>query len=276
VSATINKKIASRFNDEAGDSLDSACDVLVAASAYGADLVHRHGHAYLLPIVAAAGAKGIEIRRELMEGIPAHADLLLLHRQIVAHDLYAVYSTPVELWRADGTFAQVEMTQAMQQAAALQARFLKVSLGFFTEDCEDRALAILAAFVADAPVPVILENDQTPQGGRLPAIERFLKRCETSGIAVGMTFDIGNWRWQQGDAAQAALALGRFVRYVHCKGVREVGGKLNAVPLSGEDPHWRMLFRYFSANVPRAIEFPLVGDDLAAVTRRYVDLLKNC
>jgi hypothetical protein len=34
---------------------------------------------------------------------------------------------------------------------------------------------------------------------------------------------------------------------------------------------WQALFRHFPANVPRAIEFPLAGDDLIAVTRRNVD-----
>ena len=243
--------------------------VVVAASAYGADLVRRHGHAYLLPIVAASGAAGIEIRRELFAG---EQDLILLREQIAAHDLFAVYSAPVELWRADGTLATDVLTQAMEEAAMVQARCLKVSLGYFSADCD---MAALAGFVDQAPLPVLLENDQTPQGGQLAVIQAFLLACREHGVRLGMTFDIGNWRWQQVDPEQAAAALGSYVQYVHCKGVIDDAGKLKAVPLSAADPKWQALFRHFPPEVQRAIEFPLVGDDLIAVTRQYVNLLDS-
>ena len=47
----------------------------------------------------------------------------------------------------------------------------------------------------------------------------------------------------------------------------------DAVPKA--DPVWRALFARFPPNVPRAIEFPLVGDDLEAVTRQYVAMLAS-
>jgi sugar phosphate isomerase/epimerase len=243
--------------------------VVVAASAYGAELVHRHGHAYLLPIVAAAGAAGIEIRRELFVG---EQDLNLLREQIAAHELFAVYSAPVELWEPDGMLAQAALAQAMEEAALVQARALKVSLGHFSAACD---LAALAQFVDRAPLPLLLENDQTPQGGKADPIQAFLQACGEHGVRIGMTFDIGNWRWQQGDPEQAAAALGSYVQYVHCKGVVDDAGKLKAVPLSASDAPWQALFRHFAPGVQRAIEFPLVGDDLIAVTRHYVNLLDS-
>lgn len=256
-------------------SAHPARQVLVAASAFGADVVREHGHAWLLPTLTAAGADGIEVRRELMDGIPLLADLAVLCKRIATHDLFCVYSAPVELWRADGKFALWEMQQVMAQAVALEARFLKVSLGFYSAECSDSELALLASFIDDAPVEVLLENDQTPQGGRLAPIAHFLNRCEAAGIAFGMTFDIGNWRWQQGDADDSAAVLGRFVRYVHCKDVHDTGKKLNAVPLAANDPRWRKLFAQFDPAVPRAIEFPLIGDDLVAVTRGHIEVLKQ-
>jgi len=62
--------------------------VLVAASAYGADLVRRLGHAHLVPIVAAAGAAGLEIRSELFVG---EQDLDALRELLKKHGLFSVY-----------------------------------------------------------------------------------------------------------------------------------------------------------------------------------------
>ena len=38
---------------------------------------------------------------------------------------------------------------------------------------------------------------------------------------------------------------------------------------------WRDLLRQLPDNAPRGIEFPLEGEDLLAVTRRYVSLLRT-
>ena len=91
----------------------------------------------------------------------------------------------------------------------------------------------------------------------------------------GMTFDMGNWRWNGVDPELAARTLAPHVRYVHCKGVREDKGKLKAVPLQAQDSDWQQLMAHFPKGILRAIEFPLVGSDLEEVTRRHVALLAS-
>jgi 2-dehydro-3-deoxygluconokinase len=243
--------------------------VLVAASAYGADLVRRLGHAELVPIVAAAGAAGLEIRRELFAG---PQDLDALRELILKHKLFSVYSVPLELFEVDGKFARADLEQAVFEARQVQARYLKVSLGHFSAASD---LQAALGWIRQAPVEVLLENDQTAQGGRLEPIISFLALCSGNGVTVGMTFDMGNWRWNQVDPDAAARALAPHVRYVHCKGVRDDGGKLKAVPLEAQDVEWPKLMAYFPKGIQRAIEFPLVGNDLEEVTRRYVALLAS-
>lgn len=102
--------------------------VLVATSAYGADLVRRLGHAHLVPIVAAAGAAGLEIRSELFVG---EQDLDALLELLNKHRLFSVYSAPIELFGTDGKLAGAALEQALAQAHQLQSRYLKVSLGHF-------------------------------------------------------------------------------------------------------------------------------------------------
>lgn len=245
--------------------------VLVAASAYGADLVRRVGHDGLVRTVAAAGAAGLEIRRELFDG-PGPQDLPALGALIAQYKLFSVYSAPFELFGADGRFDQPHIALAMGEAQEVGARYLKVSLGHFSAASD---LQALLRYLSQAPLEVLLENDQTPQGGKLEPIVSFLSLCTGNGYTFGMTFDMGNWRWQGIDPELAAHTLAPHVRYVHCKGVRDDQGKLKAVPLEAQDASWQALLKHFPKGIQRAIEFPLVGSDLEEVTRRYVTLLAS-
>lgn len=243
--------------------------VLVAASAYGADFVRQVGHAHLIPIVAAAGAAGLEIRRELFAELP---DFDELHDLLLKHKLFSVYSAPIELFRKDGSLARDELDQVMGEAQQLQSRFVKVSLGHFSPSSN---MLDWSRFVAKAPVPLLLENDQTAHGGKLESIANFLAVCSGTGVPVGMTFDMGNWRWSGVDAEVAARTLAGHVQYVHCKGVWNDKGKLKAIPLDEDDAVWRRLFSHFPRGVQRAIEFPIIGKDLEAMTRDYVAMLAS-
>jgi 2-dehydro-3-deoxygluconokinase len=243
--------------------------VLVATSAYSAGMVRQLGQTHFIDMIAGAGAAGIEIRRELFTSdLP---DLVRMGERIAARGLVSVYSAPIELWQEDGALAHDVLHEAMLEADRLGARYLKVSLGHYASDAHLRALA---TYLEMAPVPLLVENDQTRHGGQIDSMRRFLADSAGVGIPVGMTFDIGNWHWAGADPFAAAELLAPYVRYVHCKAVSKEGGRLIAVPVSEADPDWRRLFSYFAPGVQRAIEFPLAGTDLEAVTRRYIDLLE--
>ena len=98
---------------------------------------------------------------------------------------------------------------------------------------------------------------------------------EQHNLPIKMTFDIGNWQWQDQSAASAAQLLGRYVGYVHCKAVaRRADGKLVAVPPSASDLHlWCRLLRHMDHGVMRAVEYPLQGDDLVQLTSEHVATL---
>jgi sugar phosphate isomerase/epimerase len=104
---------------------------------------------------------------------------------------------------------------------------------------------------------------------------RFLAAAAAAGIPLGMTFDIGNWHWSGADPAAAAVLLAPYVRYVHCKAVSNKAGTLAGIPLSDTEPGWRAMFSCFPQGVQRAIEFPIIGNDLVAVTRQYVGMLAS-
>ncbi|MDR0207533.1 MAG: AP endonuclease [Pseudomonas putida] len=238
--------------------------VSISLSSFGADTVRRQGQIAYLPLLAAAGARRVEWREELFEAWPDAAELA---NASTAFGLESLFSTPLELWREDGSL-EPEVAARLQLVGQVGAVALKVSLGHYHDHCDLEALRPLLGQGS----ALFVENDQTVQGGRLQPLLNFFQRAANQGLAPGMTFDIGNWYWQDESPLQAARALGPWVRYVHCKAVeRRKDGRLAAVPPQASDlAHWRELMRCFVPNVPRAIEYPLVSDDLLAFTREQV------
>ena len=242
--------------------------VSVSLSSFGADAVRQQGQAAFIDLVAAAGAVRIELSEELF----THESLSALATAVAARQLQCLYSSPIELWLAESQAPNPQLNATLQRAALAGAQWLKVSLGHFNENCDVDALSQL---LDQHPVRLLVENDQTAHGGHIDGFIGFFSRVHELKIPVGMTFDVGNWRWQNQSALIAAQQLGRYVEYVHFKAVtRHASGKLIATPPQpGDLPVWRQLLGYMKPGLPRAIEYPLQGADLLDVTRHQVHLL---
>ena len=99
--------------------------------------------------------------------------------------------------------------------------------------------------------------------------------CRVHQMPVTLTFDMGNWLWVGDSPEEAARHLAPAVSYIHVKAAEPHHEKYRAVPPDQADARWLALLDNLPADAPRGIEFPLVGDDLTAVTRHYVDLLRE-
>ncbi|EJM01034.1 xylose isomerase-like enzyme [Pseudomonas sp. GM102] len=242
--------------------------VSISLSSYGADLVRERGQGSFIGVLAAAGATRIEWREELLtlENPTQLADASQ------ALGLESIYSSPMELWLAGQSAPNPELLPTLKRAEAFGAKWLKVSLGYFTDNND---LQTLALQLQQSPVQLLVENDQTLHGGRIEPFQRFFAEVEQHNLPIKMTFDIGNWQWQDQSAASAARLLGRHVGYVHCKAVaRRADGKLVAVPPAASDLHlWGQLLRHMPQGVMRAAEYPLQGDDLVELTSEHVAVL---
>ncbi|UZE20461.1 sugar phosphate isomerase/epimerase [Pseudomonas sp. B21-054] len=242
--------------------------VSISLSSYGADLVRQHGQGSFIDLLAAAGASRIEWREELLTTEqPAE-----LATGAQAKGLQSIFSSPLELWLAGRSKPNPALAPTLQRAEAFGSTWLKVSLGHFTDSHD---LSALADVLAASPVQLLVENDQTLQGGRIEPLQRFFAAAEQQALPIGMTFDIGNWQWQDQSAVVAARQLGRHVVYVHCKAVaRRADGKLIAVPPAIVDLHlWEQLLKQMPSGVMRAAEYPLQGDDLLQLTAEHVATL---
>ncbi|CAN7353741.1 sugar phosphate isomerase/epimerase [Trinickia sp. LjRoot230] len=247
-------------------------EVVIVASAFGVDSIRREGHGARLSTTAAAGAHGIEVRRELFatDADASHAALARLGADARARGLWTVYSAPMSLY-ADGRLAAHTLAAAQAEADALGARFLKLQLGEFAGDAD--ADGIRRA-TEGGRARLLVENGQRPEDGALEQFVALFHALERAGEGardlIGMTFDIGNWQWTGQAPLAAASALAAHVEYIHCKDVAGEGGRRFACAPALDDPSFPAIFALLPRAVPRAIEFPLDDRALAEDAVRRV------
>ena len=244
--------------------------IIVVTAAYGNDHVKAlGGQSAVLPFIAGSGADGVEIRRELFS-----ADELIhlpeLAADIERRGLLVCYSAPEALFAADGAL-NPHLSDLLQEAQTLNALWLKLSLGHFTHH---HGLETLRDILRESGMALLVENDQT-DCGQLAPMQRFKAACRVNQLPITLTFDMGNWLWVGDSPEEAARHLAPAVSYIHVKAAEPHHSHFRAVPPDEASGRWLALLDNLPADAPRGIEFPLTGHDLTAVTRRYVNLLRE-
>ncbi|MDP2147868.1 MAG: AP endonuclease, partial [Pseudomonas sp.] len=113
--------------------------VSISLSSYGADLVRQRGQLSFVELLAADGARRFEWREELLTSEQPGE----LAQAAAAQDLECVFSSPLELWVAGRAQANSELAATLDRAQAFGARWLKVSLGHFTDTNDLHSLSAL-------------------------------------------------------------------------------------------------------------------------------------
>jgi sugar phosphate isomerase/epimerase len=248
-------------------------DVLISLSSFGAGEVRRHGQLWFAQLAREAGADGVEVRGELLRD-DAEAEVEAIGAAFAGSGIALVHSSPEPLWQEDGLFDDAALRRGLDLAKRLGAPHLKMSIGSFRAPSQ-AGFAALQERLHGSGIELLIENDQTESAGTLPALQAFFGAARAAGVPLAMTFDMGNWHWTGECPLRAAEALGDKVGYVHCKGVQRQPQRWVAVPLAESAAPWRAVLRALPAGVPAAIEYPLVGDDLLAVTRAQVESLRR-
>lgn len=244
--------------------------IIVVTAAYGNDHVKTlGGQSAVLPFIAGSGADGVEIRRELFSADELNR-LPELAVDIERHGLLACYSAPESLFAADGSL-NPRLSEFLQEAQTLNALWLKLSLGHFTHNND---LETLRDILRESGMALVVENDQT-DCGQLAPMQRFKAVCLVNQLPITLTFDMGNWLWVGDSPEEAARQLAPAVSYIHVKAAEPHHSHFRAVPPDEASDRWLALLDNLPADAPRGIEFPLTGHDLTAVTRRYVNLLRE-
>jgi len=248
-------------------------EVVIVASAFGADAIRRDGHEAWVAAAARSGAAAFEVRRELFAH-EAQASLPALRRlgeAIGVHGMWSVYSTPAGLYTAAGELDEAALRLALEEADALGARLVKLQLGGFGSTAHANG-AKISACVRGSSARLVVENGQVREGGLVAQFTGLFDALQREGYAdvLGMTFDIGNWQWPGEAPLDAARTLAPHVEYIHCKAVVGEGARRFAVPPAAQDPLCTEVLRRLPRDVPRGIEFPFDPNRFAADAAHYV------
>lgn len=245
-------------------------EVIVVTAAYGRQqIAAMGGQQIVVPIVASAGADGIEIRRELFSDSEL-STLPALGKTLADTRLVVFYSVPEALFTNDGQL-NPRIDVHFAEAKQLNAQRLKYSLGHYHRGFDH---TVLHEKLAGQTFQLVIENDQS-ECGKLSALENYFRDSGEPRPCCGMAFDIGNWLWLGDDPLVAAESLNRFVSYIHVKAATKEADGWRAMALDEADNVWRETLALLPSDVPCGIEFPLEGDDLQTITRHYVDLLRE-
>ena len=248
-------------------------EVVIVASAFGADAIRRDSHDAWVEAVARSGAAAFEVRRELFAsgsqaGLPA---LRGLGEAIGAHGMWSVYSTPAGLYTSTGELDEDALQLSLAEADALGARLVKLQLGGFGNGVRANG-AKIADCLRGSTARLVVENGQLREGGLVAQFVAVFDAMQREGYAdaLGMTFDIGNWQWPGEAPLDAARQLAAHVKYIHCKAVVGEGARRFAVAPASDDPLCAEVLRHLPRDVPRGIEFPFAPSHLAADAAHYV------
>lgn len=200
--------------------------IMVVTAAYGYDTVRAAGgQTAMLPVIAGAGADGVEIRREMFTDAELSA-LTTLASAIELFDLLACYSAPQPLFMEDGHL-NPQLPSLLQEAQTLRALWLKVSLGHFVHTDQ---FDTLRDWLESSGMALVVENDQTMR--TTGSMQRFNAACQQHALPVQLTFDMGNWLWVGDSPEEAARQLAASVGYVHVKAATAHRDSYRAIPLT--------------------------------------------
>ncbi len=243
-------------------------NVIVPMNAFNNLEVLEKGQASFIPLIAEAGAYGVEIRRELLPD--QDLSLETIRKEIERYSLFTVYSAPVELWKMDGSLNSANLERTFEEGRAMGAKWIKVSLGHFNRVHSD--LKALADYLSRQPdVQLLVENDQTSYGGNVESLASFFESATEQSVPVKMTFDAGNWFYTNQDVEEALSKLARYVGYLHLKQVEVQDGELVTLPLvKGGGHSWEKVKESLPAGIVTALEFPIEPKER---TKKYIEMM---
>lgn len=216
------------------------------------DLQSGIGQAELLNSVAACGIGCVEIRREFIRDFAKECREIREKAESLRLQLY--YSVPDTLYNG-GKLKKQEIERYFSEASAMGNTNVKLNIGDYRDHFQQEDAEYLNALCSRSGITLTVENDQTAENGRLKKIQTFLERASEQSSSIGMTFDIGNWLWQQESPHSAAEALSRYTAQIHLKDVA-TAPDVHTVLLDAGEIDWRQIVREFSPAVPIALEYP--------------------
>ena len=231
---------------------------------------------FALQAAREAGADGFEVRRELLSQDIHAEDVRQLRSQLTDFRLPPIYSTPQALLSNKGLRVDV-LEQTVREAYALGCMLVKFAPGSMNLGGSEAAPAFSDIQNTFPDLTVTIENDQNAEHSKSADWVRFFEQITAWNCPLWMTFDMGNWLCNGTDPIAAARELAPYVIYIHAKAVVQENGSCVSEPFRPASTQHAAL-AYLPADVPRAIEFPIVessSNTLVETLRVYIERLRS-
>ncbi|MCR1900606.1 sugar phosphate isomerase/epimerase family protein [Ligilactobacillus apodemi] len=158
------------------------------------------------------------------------------------------YSVPEELFLGD--HFNPELEQQLALAEKLEIKNLKYSFGNFELLFSDQEFDKLQTLLNNSPITVTIEN-QPNSKGELATMLKNLELDQAEKLALGYTFDAGNWYWINENPNEAFQKLHDKINIFHLKDIKD-----HQTVLLGEgQTDWQPMIKALSPNIPIFLEY---------------------
>lgn len=211
----------------------------------------------MLQKVADFGIKTVEVRREYFKNIQTEtAQVKDINKKL---GLKIFYSVPEKIFTDTGDL-NPELAAYFDEAKTMGVSAVKMNIGNFT-GLTDEIISGLTN-VINSGIQLNIENDQTTQNGSSKNIINFLVVAQENKLDIKFVFDLGNWRFVDGNEQSVAAKINQYVRYIHVKNVSQENGKTSVVALDKGIIDWQKTLKDLPTDVPVALEYPATSDEI--------------
>lgn len=177
------------------------------------------------------GFEEIEIRREYIEDKKNELPLIAQKARETGITLYYAI---VDTYFKDGILDRDTIDVYVEEAVTLGAKTIKLMPGDYHGMSSEDADYLKG--INKLGIRLLLENGQKSAPEQMQALA---SQCQAEGIALEITFDLGNWVWSRQDIPKVAELLKPWVTAVHLKDGAEIDGVLKVVPIGEGVTDWK-------------------------------------
>ncbi|MBU3182509.1 sugar phosphate isomerase/epimerase family protein [Clostridium psychrophilum] len=197
----------------------------------------------------------VEIRREFFENINIETEEV--GKKAKELSLTVLYSVPQYMY-INKQLQLTDMEKYFKEAKMMGSRHVKVVIGDYDKVKSEDVLYMNELCKKDS-IRLLVENDQSSENGKADKIIDFVKEYKCLGGEIGVTFDIGNYVWQNESPLENAKKLAPYVEYIHLKDVNSLDMP-STVYLSDGVIEWKAVLDLLPKNLLLALEYPC-GDE---------------
>ncbi|WP_018142633.1 sugar phosphate isomerase/epimerase family protein [Alloscardovia criceti] len=210
-------------------------------------------------LLARIADQGIHLAQVRREYITDAQELTAIRDVARALNMTLYYSVPESIVIKDAPHPDFELfLQEAQTMGIVDAKFNQGDI----DTASAETLALLDKLAAQYDVTLSIENDQTNKNGTMDCTRASLKNIADNASAIGYTFDLGNWFWQNGEPEQAFEELKNSITIFHIKNIQGSFAEqdLHTVMLEDGRINWKPMMSALGDDVPVFIEYPISDD----------------